>query len=272
MKVFWEHLTDYAKHIRLRTATKALKDTRYETSTTKTTQTGGFSFWRNARAYPPTLAGLCRLCCLGGAKVKAWHFLPDDYKLGYGDGRKVRVGETYTTPDKSKPICLCNYGMHGSRRILDALTWAAGTICCRVEITGEVIEGHDKIAGRNRTVLAMIDVNKILHEFACCCAEDALALTDNPEPSSVAAIQVKRDWLCGRITAAELAAARNATCRLAKHAARESAKCAAKYAAKHETKDIAWDTAWDTAWKEAREKQNRRLTAMVNAAMKESHK
>jgi len=46
-----------------------------------------------------------------------------------------------------------------------------------------------------------------LHEFACRCAERALALIDNPDPRSVAAIATKRAWLRGEATNAELAAA-----------------------------------------------------------------
>ena len=41
---------------------------------------------------------------------------------------------------------------------------------------------------------------EILHEFACRCAEKALALVDNPDPRSVAAIDAKRKWLRGEIT------------------------------------------------------------------------
>ena len=37
----------------------------------------------------------------------------------------------------------------------------------------------------------------IPHEFAFRCAEAALALVDNPDPRSVAAIEAKRRWLRG---------------------------------------------------------------------------
>jgi len=59
----------------------------------------------------------------------------------------------------------------------------------------------------------------VLHEFACQCAEQALALVENPDPRSVAAVAVKRAWLRGEATDDELTAAR----------------------------DAAWDTTWATA-------------------------
>lgn len=68
----------------------------------------------------------------------------------------------------------------------------------------------------------------VLHEFACRCAERALALVDNPDPRSTAAVAVKRAWLRGEATDDELAAARDAA-------------RAAAWAA-------AWDAAWAAAW------------------------
>src|SRR5690606_30353392 len=64
----------------------------------------------------------------------------------------------------------------------------------------------------------------VLHEFACLCAEQALALVDTPDPRSVAAIATKRAWLRGEATDDELAAARDAA------------------------RDAAWDAARDAAW------------------------
>jgi hypothetical protein len=47
----------------------------------------------------------------------------------------------------------------------------------------------------------------ILHEFACRCAENALALIEKPDPRSIAAIEAKRKWLRGEISDEELDAA-----------------------------------------------------------------
>ena len=181
--------------------------------------------------------------------MKAWHFIREDRRLGYDDGREVKVGETLSCTGEPK---LCENGMHGSKRILDALIYAPGQICCRVEITGDVSVSDDKVVGRHRKVLAMVDASNIFHEFACRCSEDALALIGKPDPRSVAAIKAKRDWICGKITDAELAAARDA--------ARDAA-WAASWAA-------SWAAAGDASWAAASDAQNRRLTSMVSAAIR----
>src|SRR5690606_26484179 len=166
----------------------------------------------------------------GEAAVKAWHFLAENKRLGYGDRRLVRVGHTFRCdPDR---IALCDYGFHASVKALDAIYYARGPIACRVEMGGLIIRGDDKIVASERTVLAMVDATRILHEFACWCAERALRLVDDPDPRSLAAIEAKRKWLRGEIMDAELGAA---------GAAAWDAAMAA-----------AWDAAWDAAMDAAR--------------------
>ena len=62
----------------------------------------------------------------------------------------------------------------------------------------------------------------ILHEFACRCAEKAMALVRNPDPRSIAAIEAKRKWVRGEITSDELAAAQAAAWAAARDAARNN--------------------------------------------------
>ena len=233
----------------------------------------------------------------------AWHLLSEDKRLGYDDGRLVEVGATLEC--KGDPE-LCSNGMHGSVRLIDAAYYASGPIVCRVEIEGDVIEGDDKLCGRRRTVLWMLDATKILHEFACSCAEDALALVAQPDPRSVAAIEAKRAWLRGEITDEELdaasaaawAASRDArdaaraeawaaldaalyVARAAAWAASRSAARAASWAARDAAQDAAraaaqaaWAAssaaAYAASWAVTRDaawaKQNERLTAMVMEA------
>ena len=50
----------------------------------------------------------------------------------------------------------------------------------------------------------------ILHEFACRCADRAIARIGKPDSRSVAAIEAKRKWLRGEISDDELGAARAA--------------------------------------------------------------
>ncbi len=210
--------------------------------------------------------------------MKAWHFVANNRKLGYGDNRLVETGRTYKVKGE---ISLCRNGMHGSKRIIDALKYAPGSIVCRVDITGEIVKGNDKIVGRSRKVLWMMNIENILHEFACRCAEDALALIKKPDLRSIAAIQAKRDWLAGKISDNELAAARNAArgaawdaaWAVARAAAKDAARAAAKDAARAAVRDAAWTVAdaaaRDATWAAARDKQNKRLTAMVCAARKD---
>lgn len=97
----------------------------------------------------------------------------------------------------------------------------------------------------------------ILHEFACRCAEYALSFVESPDPRSIAAIEAKRKWLCGKITDAELDAARGE----ARDAARDATMYAARIAARVAAQDAAWviarviaqDAAWAAASRAARD-------------------
>ena len=184
--------------------------------------------------------------------MKAWHFLKDDGRLRYRDGIEVEdgeiveVGKTYTAIGEIK---LCANGMHGSKRILDALRYAEGSILCEVEIDGEIVEGDDKLAGRNRTVISIKNVSAILHEFACLCAEKALTIAKVDDKRSWEAIAAKRAWLKGEIDDGQLDAARDAAWAAAWDAA---------WAA-------AWEAARDAAWDAARDEQNTLLAEMVNS-------
>jgi hypothetical protein len=110
----------------------------------------------------------------------------------------------------------------------------------------------------------MFDATNILHEFACRCSEDALALLGDPYPKSIAAIKAKRDWLAGKITEEELDTIRQAAWNAAAN--------------------TAWNVTGNPAWHVARlasgyivasvdssaatAKSNRRLTQMVARARK----
>jgi len=238
--------------------------------------------------------------------MRAWHFIEEDRKLGYNDNRVVEVGETYSLL-KGKPE-LCRNGMHGSVRLIDALSLGRGPVCCRVDITGDIQKSDDKLVGKHRKVLWMFDATNVLHEFACREAEDALKLVEKPDPRSVAAIEAKRKWLRGDISDDELEAAALAAAlaawaaawaatlaawaatfaaRAAARASRAAAEAAAEAAAKGaRAARAAWTAskgaraaraAW-TASKGAAEeagasravriRQNKRLTSMITAARK----
>ena len=61
--------------------------------------------------------------------------------------------------------------------------------------------------------------DRLLHEFGCWCADEALKLIDNPDPRSVKAVMAKRQWLRGEITGEELERAQAAAWEAAQAAA-----------------------------------------------------
>lgn len=92
---------------------------------------------------------------------------------------------------------------------------------------------------------------RILHEFACWCAEDALSHAEKPDERSVTAIKVKRAWLRGEASDEKLAAARHAARGAARHAAMDAAV------------DAARAVAWGAAEVVAREQQVEHLKGML---------
>jgi hypothetical protein len=197
-------------------------------------------------------------------KVLGWHFC-DGWKLR--DGQPLVVGKTYHIPGE---LVMCERGLHMSRRIIDALQYAPGSVICRVEGWGVVEEQDDKLVCHHRKVLAAIEGEKILHRAACHFAADALRVTGVTDNRCWTAINTKRRWIKGLATDTELDAARTAGTRAARAAA-----------------DVAWDaipiaaTAWDrtvvarcaaadaiAAWEAAKGKQNCYLERVVGLAMK----
>lgn len=164
-----------------------------------------------------------------------WHFLPADGRMTHTN-KLVEVGKTYRIEDE--PV-LCKRGLHASARALDALKYAPGPVVCRVTLGGTIIHGDDKSVAQERTVLAMADATDVLHEFACRCAEQALALVEETDPRSVEAIATKRRWLQGEATDEELAAARAAAW--------------AAWAAWDAARGVAWGAARAAAWAAARD-------------------
>ena len=222
-------------------------------------------------------------------RIQVWHFIRADHRTGKGL-LKVEVGQTLTVEG---PLELYKHGLHGSRKALDALSYAPGPVACKAEIWGDIIEGKDNLCGRYRKCLAMIDATYILHEFACLCAEHALTrereMGREPDSRSWAAISAKRKWLRGEIGDTELDAARAAAvaavwaaaCAGAEAAARSAAWAAVEAAAWTEAcaaaKVAAWaaagaaarasgatrNAAWNAAWDAERDWQNAELTRML---------
>jgi hypothetical protein len=209
----------------------------------------------------------------------AWHFLRDDRRLGYPPHRLVEVGQKLTV---KPPLELCKWGLHASKKAIDALNYAPGSIACRVELSGEILEGDDKVCATERTVLKMVDATNVLHEFACWCAEQALLQEREagrePDPRSWAAIEAKRKWMRGEITDSELEAARVAAWDAARDvagaadwdAAWDAVWAAAWDAARVAAWDATWAAAWDAVRDVARDAQNTQLEKMLLEAMEET--
>lgn len=178
--------------------------------------------------------------------VIGWHFLREDRRLGYGDGREVKVGEALTVDG---PLVLCERGLHASPRAIDALQYAPGPIACRVRLSGEVLgptdEHVDKACATERTVIAMIDATDVLREFV----RDTLVVR---QPHLVT--------LFGRGG-------------LRKHARalRDLDMANASWGQIQQVCNAARDAAsaasWDASWDAARADLNARLEARLTAAM-----
>ena len=172
--------------------------------------------------------------------MKAWHFLREDRRLGYGDRRIVEAGETLTVD--CRPV-LCRAGLHASVSPLDALRYAPGPVVCRVQLGGTIVRGDDKVAATERTVLWMYDSSPVLRHFARACALDVIHMWDAPE----VVIQYLRTGDESLRDAAR-AAARDAAWDDAWDAARAAARAAASAAASAAAWDAAGDAAWAAAW------------------------
>ena len=158
-----------------------------------------------------------------------WHFLRQNWETNSGS-IKTKVGDTYRV---EPPIKICSHGMHGSRKVLDALGYSAGPILTLCEVWGEFAEQSNKIVAEYRRPLWGKDISTELNEWACCNAEVALLVAEIEDSRCWEAIEAKRAWLRGEISDKELDAVRDA--------ARDAARAAAWDAAR----DAAWDAAWD---------------------------
>ena len=163
-----------------------------------------------------------------------WHFLQEDRRLSYDDGRHVRVGRTLKVGGEPE---VGVRGLHASARIMDALGCAPGSVICRVQLGGTIVRRDDKAAATERTVLWWVNGKPILHEFACRVAAIALTAAKLEDPRCWAAIETKRRWLRGKATGAELDAARADA-----RAARDDANANASLIVRNAANAVVWAT------------------------------
>ena len=218
-----------------------------------------------------------------------WHFVRvvnGEFWTGKGN-LPVVPGQVLRVEGKIVP---CVHGLHGSERALDALQFAPGTGVERAFLRGDIIaHGGNKHVASERLCLWVADASRALHEFMLWCGEEALALVDNPDPRSVEVLAVKRRWLAGEATDAELKVARSAAHDVyAAYAAADpyydtvaADALAAAYAVVH---DAAYATAYEAATAFAttyvvvggddaiRDRQNAKLEALLmTLAPQEAH-
>lgn len=187
--------------------------------------------------------------------IGVWHFVANDGRLGYGDGRAVAVGETLSVPP---PSVLCKHGMHWSRRLIDALQYAPGNILTYCEVWGDIKEQEDKGVSTHRGVIAMIDADPLLRRFARHCATEVFY--KHFKRGQHPAVDVwlehgrKEDRSAAR-SAAKLAA-RSAAGSAAESAARSAAWSAVASASRLAARSAAWSAAWSAAELAAESAQN----------------
>lgn len=154
----------------------------------------------------------------------AYHFVGATLR----DGRPIPADGEWLEHDG--PLEMCASGLHASLHPYDALKYAPGNTLCLVECEGDVEHQDGKLVCRRRKIIARIDAEPLLREYARWCALQVVELWDAPE--------VVRQYLTTgseSLRAAAWAAAR---------AAAGDAAWAAAWAA---ARDAAWATAWATA-------------------------
>ena len=108
-----------------------------------------------------------------------WYFSNQQRQLRYGDKRVAKVGESHQV---SGPPVPCQHGLHASKRILDALSYAPGNIIFKVELSGEVVHQVDKSCATVRAYISGgIDISNLLRKFARLCALDVIHLWSAPQ-------------------------------------------------------------------------------------------
>ena len=180
--------------------------------------------------------------------MRAYKFLRDDMRSGYGEEGPWQVGERR---EVKGDLALCANGYHWSKDWFDALVYARGNVAAIVEVPSRGNRTDTtKGCSRWQRLVAAVNVERELRLFAVECAERALHRERDagrePDPRSWAALDVARRYGNGKATVADMAAAwaaaRDAAWAAARAAARDAAWAAAKAAAGDSAKaaEVEW--------------------------------
>ena len=165
-------------------------------------------------------------------QVTGWWFAPKNKKLANGDNREIKIGITHSLDSEIIP---CRYGLHLSKRPIDALAYATSSIIYKVVGFGTIVPHGDPIdkyaCSKRKYIGGGLDISETLRHFARLCALDVIHLWDAPD--------VVIEYL---------------------NTGNEKLRAAARDAARAAAGDAVWDAAW--------EKQNKRLTRMIKDAIK----
>lgn len=93
-------------------------------------------------------------------------------------GGHYAVGDSLTVKG---PIVLCKWGLHASVRPLDMLQYTYGSWVHIVDVSGGVVVGGDKIAGRRRDHLFAFDASTVYRAAARSFALDVTDLWGAPK-------------------------------------------------------------------------------------------
>ena len=216
-------------------------------------------------------------------KILAWYFSEESRRLRYGDNRPIVLGKEHIVWGTPEP---CKRGLHGSINLLDALEYAPGSIVWRVELSGRIKKGDDKIAAtRRRYIAGGIDVYGVLREFARKQALSVAHLWDMPAIvreyletgdeskraeaiSAVSAIESPKSATKSAISAISATRSTVSAILSATWVAVLAAESAERAETELKAKPAAWLDARAVAWSAA----NEMLTNMVELAIKQGGK
>ena len=208
-------------------------------------------------------------------KVIGWWFGTTDRKLLNKDGRKIVIGKTHKVRGEIIP---CKHGLHLSEKVIDALEYAPGPVVYRVVGSGIIIPDDllDKyVCSERKYIAGGIDVSETLRLFARNCALDVIHLWNPPdivvkylktgdESIRAAAQVVARDGAWAAAQAGAQTAAWSAVWAADQAMAQVVARAGSWDAVRAEAQTAVKAAAWAVTWDVAKNKQNRRLTAMIS--------